>query len=460
MSSAVPTPSPSLVHVGLIGSGHFGTAIMAQAADIAALQVVAIADVNLQAAQQACAAAGLDESQTRICDNRTAAMAALEAGQTIITVDPLLLPQLPLHVLVEATGAPHAGAIHASEAIRNGQHVVMVNKETDSVAGPQLAYMAERAGLVYTPADGDQHGLLIQLVQDLQRLGLRILTAGKARDTEFIYDPGQHTVSNGRHTVTLKASDIPFFEAIPQKQRSDFVTQRRRALNALPQLGNYDLCELVIVANATDLTPDVATLHAPVLRTVEIPQVLVPKSLGGILQAEGTVEAVTCLRYPDGAGLGGGVFAVVASDRPYAQHILTSKGCLSNEDGSAALIYRPYHLCGVETIRSILDAGLSGQSTLQKRPEPRFDMIVRASRPLTAGTRISGDHDPHLEAALIPASAVGPGRPIPAHLATNQQLKVDIPSGTWITPELLDLSGSRLWQLRQEQDQRCFPPHA
>ena len=82
-----------------------------------------------------------------------------------IFADPSLVLSAPIDVLVESTGDPEAGAAHALGAIQAGRHVIMVNKETDVVVGPLLSHLAEQAGCVYTPVDGDQHGLLIDFVQ-------------------------------------------------------------------------------------------------------------------------------------------------------------------------------------------------------------------------------------------------------------------------------------------------------
>jgi predicted homoserine dehydrogenase-like protein len=67
--------------------------------------------------------------------------------------DALLAMDLPLDVVVEATGVPEAGARHALEAIRHGKHVVMVNKEADAAVGPILKQHADRQGVAYLPAE-------------------------------------------------------------------------------------------------------------------------------------------------------------------------------------------------------------------------------------------------------------------------------------------------------------------
>src|SRR5439155_25887898 len=160
--------------------------ILAQAASVPLLEVPAVADHRLEVAREAWRRAGVPGEAIRLCDSRPAAQSALEAGKRVIVADPLLLIELPLDIIVEATGHPEAGALHALSAIRHGRHVAMVNKEADVTVGPFLKRLADEAGVVYTPVDGDQHGLLIGLVAWARRLGLEVLCAGKSRDREII----------------------------------------------------------------------------------------------------------------------------------------------------------------------------------------------------------------------------------------------------------------------------------
>ena len=56
-----------------------------------------------------------------------------------------------IDVLVEATGDPKIGVIHAQAAIRNGIHIVMVNVEADVLAGARLAQVPQRRAFTLWP---------------------------------------------------------------------------------------------------------------------------------------------------------------------------------------------------------------------------------------------------------------------------------------------------------------------
>lgn len=165
------------------------------------------------------------------------------------------------------------------------------------------------------------------------------------------------------------------------------------------------------------------------------------------------IDVVTCLRKPDESSMGGGVYLIARSENAYSQHILATKGCLSNRDGSISLIYRPYHLCGVEASTSLLCAGLAGISTGLRDYAQRFDIVQTALADLKAGDVMGNDHDVRLKTTMVPMSPVAARGPIPAHMLSGRALNRDVAAGTVITYDMIDApAGSVLWRLRAEQD--------
>lgn len=440
-----------VVKVGVIGTGSYATAVITQSQVISQLDVSVVCDRDVEAARRAYHLAGLSDDAFVICDSRQQALAALEQGKRVIVADSSLVMELPLDLVVESTGVPEASARHAALAIEHGKHVAMVSKEADSCVGPILQYRAERAGLVYTMVDGDQHGLLIGLVQWARDLGLEVICGGKAIDTELIFDG---------MTVARRQTDIPIdpafqhiFAAGNPAETIEYVAQRRLLLGEHGQIGGWDMTEMTIAANATNLTPDSENLHAPVLRVPEIPEVLAPVEEGGILTRRGVIDTVVCLRGPYEAGLGGGVFVVVGCENDYSRDILVTKGLIPNSRSTTALIYRPYHLCGVETPISILVAGLLNVPTSSRDYLPRYDVLARTTVDMPTGERIGNDHSPKLQAIMRPAQTVKAGNPVPLHMANGNTLAVDVPAGTILTADMLNVAAdSALWALRAEQD--------
>jgi predicted homoserine dehydrogenase-like protein len=452
------------VRVGIIGAGNYGTAVVTQAPYTPRLDVVVVADISAEAARAAYDKAGIDPARIVYCETLDRAAAEIEKGNVVYTDRCELVPRIAaVDVVCESTGVPEASARYALDAIDNGKHIAMCTKDCDVTVGPMLKKLAAGKGVVYTPVDGDQHGLLVALYEWAKTVGLSVISGGKATDGEFVYDDVRGSVSIKtdkrisspyRETVDVLAKDSKYLGMIPPGGAAEYIARRREILKDLPSPGAYDLCEMTIAANYTGLAPARDTLwHAP-LRITEIPVAYCHQRNGGVFAAEGVIDLATCLRSPIESGMGGGVFLVVRCDNAYSNHVLTTKGQIANADGTAAVIYRPYHLCGVETASSLLVAGLLRLDTASDTYLPRYDLVKVAARDIVAGEVFGNDHSLQLSARMVPATAVAPGHPAAAHLITGNRASVDIQAGTLITYDMVEEpEGSALWRLRRLQDQ-------
>ena len=79
-----------VVRAALIGSGHFGTAIVTQAQSIPLLEIPVIADRNIEAARRAYQRAGIINEAIVVCDNRASALRAIESGKFVIVEDSMI----------------------------------------------------------------------------------------------------------------------------------------------------------------------------------------------------------------------------------------------------------------------------------------------------------------------------------------------------------------------------------
>ncbi len=229
------------VVTGVIGTGHYATAIVTQAQAIPALQVPIVCDVDVEAALRAFMLAGLAEEDCVLCESPAAVMAAYERGQRIIVPDAALLQALPLDVVVESTGVPEVAARHALQALEQGAHLAMVSKEPDALVGPLLRRKFAAAGLVYTAVDGDQHGLLIGMVEWARALGLEVVCGGKARDIEIICDEAAGQLRTQRRTLDLTPAQLALFAPGPQEAAPGKVAGRKELAWGLSHLMGYDL---------------------------------------------------------------------------------------------------------------------------------------------------------------------------------------------------------------------------
>jgi predicted homoserine dehydrogenase-like protein len=439
----------------VIGAGEYGFSFVAQSRRTPGLTVSAIHARRAERGVAAFKHAGLSDEAIAICDNLAKAKDALEAGKVVVSSDALMLIQLPIDIVVESTGAPEAAAVHADAALRHGKHVAMVSKEPDSVVGPLFHRKAKAAGLVYTPVDGDQPSLLMQLVVWARVLGLEVLCAGKTSEYDFVYDPATKRVTSLDRGADGAAVDA-LWDFGARDVRS-VLRARAEALTAIPQHTVPDLVEMGLVANATGLAPDVPAFHAPIARTPEIADVLVPVEMGGILNGTGRVDVVNSLRRPDEASFAGGVFVVVRCEDRKSWEVLRAKGHVVNRSGDAAMIYRPSHLLGVESATTVLSAVLHGRSSGPDDMRPRFDVVGKTNKPLKAGTILEAAGHHHqidgVDGLLLPARAASGADPIPFYLMANNRLLRDIPAGTVIAAQMVERpKESLLWSLRREME--------
>lgn len=92
------------VRVGLIGASKFGSMFLSQAPTTPALQVSAIADLRPDHARKACAEVGWKDAKV---------------DEVVFTDDAMaMIARSDVDVVVEATGNPVVGLLHAREAIR------------------------------------------------------------------------------------------------------------------------------------------------------------------------------------------------------------------------------------------------------------------------------------------------------------------------------------------------------
>ncbi len=450
-----------VVRAGVIGVGEFGTTLVAQAQSIAELAVAAVCDRDPARAAAALTKAGYLAADVVVCQSLAEARSAMNRGAIAVVTDGTMLADLPLDIVVEATGDGAAAAANAAAAIAKAKHVAMVTKEADSVIGPLLHARARGAGCVYTTVDGDQPSLMVGLISWARFLGLEISAAGKSSEYDLVFDRRQ-----GRLSWLDRSFPAAGLERVwspgPEELR-DAVARRAEILGAIPRQVVSDLCEIAVVANATGLMPDSASLHAPILRTPEVPSVLRPAPCGGILSSSaGALDIFNCLRAPDEVSFAGGVFAVIACRDLPSWRLLGAKGIPVAHDGGHALLYNPQHLLGVEAPISLLSAVLLRQPTGATVSKPTVDLVARAAIDLKAGQMLSvTNRHKHevgtLTPQLLPAGPAAAGRPIPYYMAVGCRLARDVAAGELLTLDAVEEpEASVLWSLRREQDALFF----
>lgn len=450
-------PENNPVRACLLGAGEFGASYIFQAQTMPHMEVRAVSTRTVQRAVDAYAAAGIPSSKVKVCDSAEEAKKAYEDGFFVVVDTFDKIAGLPLEVLVENSGQPEVSAAAAELAIENGMHVVMVSKETDSVVGSILAQKAWKKGLVYTTGDGDQPSMLIGLISWGRALGLKIVSAGKASEYDFLYDHDAKTLTCEGQKQSFPCAGMADQWNLADRKALDVTNARAAMLGSLSFRSIPDLCEMVVVANATGMKPDKPTFNAPAARIGEMPDLFCPKEDGGLLDKSGTLDIFNCLRRPDEVSMAGGEFIIVECADEKSWDVLAAKGHPRSRNKKYAAIYIPQHLLGVETGTSVLAAAIMGHATGGDNIRPVCDLYGRAMQDLKKGhvLKMGGHHHTidGVEGFIGDTQATEIGNPVPFYLFSHLTLVRDVAAGEVIRMEDVKIpADSTLLRLRKEQD--------
>ncbi len=416
------------VRAGLIGAGKFGAMFLAQVPTTPGLEVAAIADLSPERIHAALADIGWP---------------AADRGRVRLLEDGAELARHPgIDVVVEATGNPEAGIIHARAAIAAGKHVVMVTVEADALAGPLLAAEAQEAGVVYSMAYGDQPALVAELVDWARSCGFPVVAAGKG--TRYLPGFHQSTPETVWKNLGFDA-DAARAEGLNAQMFNSFVDGTKSAI------------EMAAIANACGLAPPSEGLAFPPCGVDDLAHVLRPREDGGMLEGKGTVEVVACEERdgrPVFRDLRWGVYVVVEAPTDYARRCLAQYGVKTDRTGRYAALYRPVHLIGLELNVSVLSAALRGESTGTVR-EFNADVMATAKRDLAAGEVLDGEGGFCVWGKLAPAASSLSAGALPIGLAHGVRLRRAITAGETVRWDDVEVDESRPGvQARRAMEQR------
>jgi predicted homoserine dehydrogenase-like protein len=401
------------VTVGVIGAGKFSTMFLAQARLTRGMRVLGVADLDVARATNQLRAAGWPEpalSATSLAD-------ACKHGHTHITSDAGALIACPdVEVIVEATGIPSAGIRHAMGTIANGKHIVMVNVEADALAGPLLAREANRAGVVYSLAWGDQPALICEHVDWARACGFKVVAAGKGTRYESHY---HRSTPDSLWDILDKYLQITDRASINPKMFNSFIDGSKSAI------------EMTAVCNTTGLVPQSDGLRFPAASRFELADVCKPKTAGGMLEKPGVTEVVSSVRR-DGSDvahhLALGTFVVVEGETDYARQCFREYAMLPDQSGRYAALYRPIHMIGLELGISVASAALRREPTGAPTGF-RSDVVATAKRALKRGEVLDGEGGFCVWGKQMPAERSLEEGLLPLGLAHSVSLRREIAEG-------------------------------
>ncbi|MDQ3187440.1 MAG: Gfo/Idh/MocA family oxidoreductase [Pseudomonadota bacterium] len=363
------------LRVGLIGAGKFGSMYLSQVQRTPGVRVTGIADLDPQRARQSLQRVGWSDVAINAIKFVTDARALIEHPDVDIVID--------------STGSPAAGIAHVLACCEHRKHIVMVNVEADALAGPLLAQRAREAGIVYSLAYGDQPALICELVDWARASGFEVIAAGKGTKYLPAYHSSTPDTVWGYYGLTAEDARTGGLNA---QMFNSFLDGTKSAI------------EMCAVSNATGLIAPNGLLFPP-CSVDELPNILRPRSEGGLLQQRGQVEVITSLQRdgsPVHRDLRWGVYVVFAGGSDYVERCFKEYGLVTDTSGKYSALYKPFHLIGLELGISVASVGLRGEPT----GVPigfNADVVATAKRDLRAGETLDGEGGYTVYGKVMPA---------------------------------------------------------
>jgi predicted homoserine dehydrogenase-like protein len=411
------------IRVGLIGAGQMGKDIVAQIAKMRGMECDIVVDVTIEIAKDAYCQAGYKGDVVEV-STVADAQAAITAGKKVVTTNyRIAIEASQIQSVIDATGSPEMGARITMDCIFFKKHIVMMNVECDITVGPILRRLCKQAGIVYSLTAGDEPGSIVEVYRFAKSLGFKVVAAGKGKNNPLdIYaNPGMKEWQE-----KAAARDMN------PRMLLEFVD------------GSKTMIEMAAVSNATGLVPDCRGMHGPHCNVEDLKTIFSLKSQGGILDKEGVVD------YGIG-NINPGVFVIVTTDQ---KRIIDGLVQRDMGNGPNYLLYRPYHLCSIETPLTAAQAVLYGESTAYPMNHLVSECITLAKKDIKKGEILDSIGEYCYRGSIELASVAQEGNMLPIGLAKGAVIKCDVKRDEVITYDMVELNNSSvLLQLRRLQDQ-------
>jgi len=418
------------VRIGLIGAGQMGTDILVQVAHMPGIEVVAAADTVPDIVLAACQVAGDGPRRPVVADGAQSvaalvargALAVARSHRDVCTAD-------GVDVIVDATGNPNVGAEVALTTIGARKHMVMMNVEADVTIGAYLSARAAEAGVVYTLGAGDEPTATMELVNFVRSLGYPVVAAGKGKNNAFRIDATPDAyVEEAAHRNMNPRMLVEFVD------------------------GSKTMVEMVALANATGLVPDIPGMHGPNAPLETLDQVFRPRDEGGILSRKGVVD------FSVARGVAPGVFVVAEMSHPRLRERMNDLGL---GEGPYFTYYRPYHLTSLEVPLSAAAAVLFGQAHMRPLPLPSAEVGARAKRDLAPGETLDAIGQYCYRGFALTYADACARHALPLGLAQGAKVTRRIAKGELLTyANCAPDERLKIVEVRRAQDAQIAPAHA
>ena len=414
-----------IIRTGIVGAGQMGRGMVTQMALMKGIMPAIVSAIKMANVINAFHYAGIKDEDIAVAKTLADANKYMEMGKYVATDNSDLIAQANLvECAIDVTGVPEVGVKIATDALNNHKHVVMMDVETDVVIGSYLKKLGDKNGVIYTGSAGDEPGAVMELYSFAKAMGMQVKVMGKGKNNKLDYECNPDTV-------------------LPEATRRKMSP---RMLCAFKD-GTKTMVEMTAMSNATGLIPDVIGGHGPQAspadRCKELNDIFKLKKDGGILDKHGVVEYVN--------GIAPGVFVTVSTEN---EEISYQMQYHSMGPGPLWTLYRPYHLCNLETPLTVAKAVIDREPTIIPIDGPVSECITVAKKDLKAGETIDGIGGYTTYGSIATAKETyEKGYVIYGLINKKARMLKDAKKGQLLTLDMVELDTStQLYKTRKEQD--------
>jgi predicted homoserine dehydrogenase-like protein len=207
------------------------------------------------------------------------------------------------------------------------------------------------------------------------------------------------------------------------------------------------------VANASGLVPQPGGLQFIPVGADNLPNVLKPRTAGGVLEHGGTVEAIASENRdetPVKNHLRWGIYIVFRVVTDYMRRFFSTHDFLRDASGQYMAVYRPFHLTGLELGVSVASAALRGEAT----GSPNHfiaDVASVAKKELKVGDILDGEGGYTVFGRLVRADDSVSHKYLPIGLSRGVKVIRPVAKDSFVTYEDLELDSNQFsFKLRKK----------
>ena len=219
--------------------------------------------------------------------------------------------------------------------------------------------------------------------------------------------------------------------------------------------GSKPAIESAAIANACRLTVPEQGLAFPSGSVDDIPQLMRPKSVGGVLDGPGMVEVISSLTphgEPIAYDIRKGVWVCIEADTDYIKNCFEEYKVTTDDSGRYSCLYKRWHLIGLELGMSVASVAVRGEAT-GAAVCFNADVAAVAKTALHVGTILDGEGGATIYGGLRPAATSVAAGYLPLGLANKARLIRPVSPDQVLTWDDVELDTNRLaFQLRRETE--------